>query len=157
MPRVLANSGAAGEDPGPLAGLPLAIKDNIVTDFGRTSAGSRILETFRSPYPAPAQAPFTPSRPPSAASVVGGPVGYGGDLTDQARRYARHCVRVAQFPAEADDAGLTLLDIGNDLPVERCLRRQLDGLVDEIGATNSTLVEFLMNGIAVTKTLQLSG
>ncbi len=51
---------------------------------------------FRSPYPAPTQAPFTPSRPPSAASVVGGPAGYGGDLTDQARRYAHHCVRVAR-------------------------------------------------------------
>jgi aspartyl-tRNA(Asn)/glutamyl-tRNA(Gln) amidotransferase subunit A len=41
---------AAGEDPGPLAGVPLAIKDNLVTDFGTTCAGSRILEGFRSPY-----------------------------------------------------------------------------------------------------------
>ena len=33
---------AAGEDPGPLAGVACAIKDNIVTDFGRTTCGSRM-------------------------------------------------------------------------------------------------------------------
>ena len=44
----------AGEDPGPLAGVPIAVKDNIVTDFGSTTAGSRILENFNSPYSATA-------------------------------------------------------------------------------------------------------
>ena len=46
----------AGGDPGPLAGVPIAIKDNIVTDFGTTTAGSRILEQFQSPYMATAAA-----------------------------------------------------------------------------------------------------
>ncbi len=41
---------ATGEDPGPLAGVPIAVKDNIITDFGTTSCGSRILEGFNSPY-----------------------------------------------------------------------------------------------------------
>lgn len=43
---------AAGEDVGPLAGAPIAVKDNIVTDFGRTCCGSRLLERFESPYSA---------------------------------------------------------------------------------------------------------
>lgn len=40
----------AGEEIGPLAGVPIAVKDNIVTDFGNTRCGSRFLENFRSPY-----------------------------------------------------------------------------------------------------------
>ncbi len=35
---------------GPLAGVPIAIKDNIVTDRGHTACGSRFLERFESPY-----------------------------------------------------------------------------------------------------------
>jgi aspartyl-tRNA(Asn)/glutamyl-tRNA(Gln) amidotransferase subunit A len=41
---------ASGGDPGPLAGVPLALKDNLCTTFGVTSCASRILEGFRSPY-----------------------------------------------------------------------------------------------------------
>ena len=38
----------------PLAGVPIALKDNIVWTDGPTTAGSRILENFRSPYAATA-------------------------------------------------------------------------------------------------------
>src|SRR5688572_17486900 len=45
---------AAGEDVGPLAGVPIAVKDNIATESGYTCCGSRMLETYRSPFTATA-------------------------------------------------------------------------------------------------------
>ncbi len=41
---------AAGEDPGPLAGIPVAIKDNICVEGYPVTCGSAILENFVSPY-----------------------------------------------------------------------------------------------------------
>ena len=43
---------AAGEDPGALAGVPVALKDNLCTRGVPTTAGSRILEGWRPPYDA---------------------------------------------------------------------------------------------------------
>ena len=37
---------------GPLAGVPIALKDNLCTSFGLTTCSSRMLENFRSPYDA---------------------------------------------------------------------------------------------------------
>lgn len=47
---------AAGEDPGPLAGVPCVIKDNLCTLDQPTTAGSRLLEGFTPPYEATAVA-----------------------------------------------------------------------------------------------------
>jgi len=47
---------AAGEPLGPLAGTPISIKDNMCTDYGRTTCSSRILADFAAPYTATAVA-----------------------------------------------------------------------------------------------------
>jgi len=43
---------AAGRDPGPLAGVPVAVKDNLCTTGIPTTCASRILEGWRPPYDA---------------------------------------------------------------------------------------------------------
>jgi aspartyl-tRNA(Asn)/glutamyl-tRNA(Gln) amidotransferase subunit A len=43
---------ADGRDPGPLAGVPVALKDNMCTRGATTTCGSRILEHWRPPYDA---------------------------------------------------------------------------------------------------------
>ncbi|MCH2143915.1 MAG: Asp-tRNA(Asn)/Glu-tRNA(Gln) amidotransferase subunit GatA [Phycisphaerales bacterium] len=50
--RLIDEKIARGEDPGPLAGVPIGIKDNIATTEGTTACGSRMLENYRSPFDA---------------------------------------------------------------------------------------------------------
>jgi aspartyl-tRNA(Asn)/glutamyl-tRNA(Gln) amidotransferase subunit A len=58
---------ARGDDPGPLAGVPCAIKDNLCIAGVRTTCSSRILESWTSPYTATAVARMLDS----GASVLG--------------------------------------------------------------------------------------
>ncbi|MGC4034066.1 MAG: Asp-tRNA(Asn)/Glu-tRNA(Gln) amidotransferase subunit GatA [Tepidisphaeraceae bacterium] len=42
----------AGEITGPLAGVPIALKDNLCTSVGKTTCSSKMLANFRAPYDA---------------------------------------------------------------------------------------------------------
>src|SRR5260221_236558 len=42
----------SGKRTGPLAGVPIALKDNLCTSFGTTTCSSKMLENFRAPYDA---------------------------------------------------------------------------------------------------------
>ncbi len=55
---------AAGEDPGPLAGVPLTVKDIFCLEGTRSTAGSKILADFIAPYSA------TPAARLEAAGAV---------------------------------------------------------------------------------------
>ncbi len=66
---------AAGEDPGPLAGVPLALKDNLCTRGIATTCSSKILDGWQPPYRRhgrraswPRPAPCSSARPTSMSS-----------------------------------------------------------------------------------------
>ena len=65
--RAVDQGRARGEHLGPLAGVPMAVKDNICTSFGATTCGSRGLAPFESPYDA-----FVVERLEAAGAIIVG-------------------------------------------------------------------------------------
>ncbi|MBM4108896.1 MAG: Asp-tRNA(Asn)/Glu-tRNA(Gln) amidotransferase subunit GatA [Phycisphaerae bacterium] len=54
--RLASQSGDEARSRLPLAGVPIVVKDNLCTSFGRTTCASRMLEGYESPYSATAVA-----------------------------------------------------------------------------------------------------
>ncbi len=111
----------AGTRRGPLAGVPLAVKDLLCTDYGRTTCSSKMLEHFESPYTATAVA-----RLEAAGAVILGKTNMdefamGSSTENSALQQTRNPWDVARVPggssggsAAAMAAGLCAGALGTD-------------------------------------------
>lgn len=115
----IAKSGFAGL--GPLAGIPVAIKDNLCTQGVRTTSGSRILETYVPPFSATAV-----SRLEEAGAVCVGKTnmdefGMGSTTENSAYKVTRNPRVLSRVPggssggsAAAVAAGQCVASLGTD-------------------------------------------
>ena len=98
---------AAGEDPGPLAGVPVALKDNLCTEGVPTTCSSRILEGWIPPYTATVVERLV------AAGFA--PVSLGSDTGGSIRQPAALCGVVGVKPTYGTVSRLGLVAFGSSL------------------------------------------
>lgn len=119
--RVIDDRIARGEEVGPLAGVPVALKDNICLNYGKTTCASRILENYQSPFTATAV-----QRLIDAGAVIVGKTnmdefGMGSSTENSAFKPTRHPRDHSRVPggssggsAAAVAAGMVPLALGSD-------------------------------------------
>jgi aspartyl-tRNA(Asn)/glutamyl-tRNA(Gln) amidotransferase subunit A len=106
--RALDRRRSAGEDLGPLAGVPFTAKDNICTVEGHTTASSKILRGYRAPYAATVVA-----RLQAAGAVLVGKTnldefGMGSSTENSAVRVTRNPWRTTHVPGGSSGGAAAL-------------------------------------------------
>ena len=114
-------SRAKGEELGPLAGVPIALKDVLCTDGVTTTAGSRILERYVPPYDATVVAKLRAAGMPIIGKTNQDEFAMGSSTENSAFGPTRNPWDLARVPggssggsAAAVSAGLAPLALGTD-------------------------------------------
>jgi aspartyl-tRNA(Asn)/glutamyl-tRNA(Gln) amidotransferase subunit A len=112
---------AAGELHGPLAGVPVAIKDVLCEQGSPTSCGSRMLETFQAPYTATAVAQLRQAGLVPLGKTNMDEFAMGGSTETSVHGVSRNPWNLQRTPggssggaAAAVAAGLAPLSLGSD-------------------------------------------